>query len=435
MAAAALGRQELDGEIVLDAEGALWTWEMLEAARAAASAELDRIVVAVDPPVTGGADADECGIVVAGRRDDRAAAGLARRGDRGRQRRRGRARRAGRSGRWTLYPRATRPTGWWPRSTRAATGRAPDPAGRSDGAVSARCGRRAARRCGPSRWRRSTSRGGSGIAGCSGRSRTRWRAMTSAASSGAGSPDRVDALVWAITELMIDPAQRSSAPRVGRCGLRQRALDQGRSAVGGRRARSSQSQEQARWSCRFSAGSRGRRPRPRPRRRRRWWPSRAAGRAAWSARDTATLTRVGFLGNPVAFRCVKIIAEAAAAVPVVVQDADRRFDVHPVLDLLAAPNPGQGGAALLEAFYGHLLLSGDGYLEAAGEVGVGRAARALRAAVGPDEGGAGAATAGRWPTSMRRRRRSMSSTCGRTGCRCCTSRASIRRTITTGCRR
>ena len=91
-----------------------------------------------------------------------------------------------------------------------------------------------------------------------------------------------------------------------------------------------------------------------------------AGRAAWSARDTQTLTRVGFLGNPVAFRCVKIIAEAAAAVPVVVQDATRRFDVHPVLELLAAPNPGQGGAALLEAFYGHLLLSGDGYIEAAG---------------------------------------------------------------------
>jgi HK97 family phage portal protein len=91
-----------------------------------------------------------------------------------------------------------------------------------------------------------------------------------------------------------------------------------------------------------------------------------AGRVAWSARDTATLTRIGFLNNPVAFRCVKLVAEAAAAVPVVVQDAARRFDAHPVIDLLAAPNPGQAGAQLLESFYGHLLLSGDAYLEAAG---------------------------------------------------------------------
>jgi HK97 family phage portal protein len=101
-----------------------------------------------------------------------------------------------------------------------------------------------------------------------------------------------------------------------------------------------------------------------------------AGRVAWSARDAATLTRVGFLQNPVAFRCVKIVAEAAAAVPVVVQDADRRFDAHPAIELLAAPNPGQGGSALFESFYGHLLLSGDGYLEAAG-VGAGGGPREL----------------------------------------------------------
>ena len=114
-----------------------------------------------------------------------------------------------------------------------------------------------------------------------------------------------------------------------------------------------------------------------------------AGRVAWSARDTSTLTRVGFLGNPVAFRCVKLIAEAAAAVPVVVQDADRRFEAHPVIDLLAAPNPGQSGAALMECFYGHLLLSRRRVSGGGGRGRLGRAARALRAALGPDEGGAG----------------------------------------------
>lgn len=91
-----------------------------------------------------------------------------------------------------------------------------------------------------------------------------------------------------------------------------------------------------------------------------------SGRISWSARDPTTLTRVGFLNNPVGFRCVKIISEAAAAVPVVVQDDERRYEVHPVLDLLGVPNPSQSGVALLESFYGNMLLTGDGYFEAAG---------------------------------------------------------------------
>ncbi len=91
-----------------------------------------------------------------------------------------------------------------------------------------------------------------------------------------------------------------------------------------------------------------------------------AGRAAWSARDSVSLTRTGFTGNPVGFRCVKMIAEAAAAVPYLLQDTERRYAEHPLLALMARPNAGQGAAALLEAFYGQLLLAGDGYLEAAG---------------------------------------------------------------------
>ncbi|MAW80210.1 MAG: ATP-binding protein [Parvularcula sp.] len=62
----ALGRQELMGEIVDDIAGALWSWNMIEAARISAAPALDRVVVAVDPPATGGENADECGIVVAG---------------------------------------------------------------------------------------------------------------------------------------------------------------------------------------------------------------------------------------------------------------------------------------------------------------------------------------------------------------------------------
>ncbi len=91
-----------------------------------------------------------------------------------------------------------------------------------------------------------------------------------------------------------------------------------------------------------------------------------SGRVAWSGRDSASLARNGFMGNPVGFRCVKMIAEAAAAVGLVLADEQRRYEAHPMLNLLARPNQGQGRADLLEALYGQLLLSGDGYLEAAG---------------------------------------------------------------------
>ena len=90
------------------------------------------------------------------------------------------------------------------------------------------------------------------------------------------------------------------------------------------------------------------------------------GRAAWSGRDTSSLIRNGFAGNPVGFRCVKLIAEAASAVPLVLQDRERRFDAHPLLTLLTRPNEGQGQAELLESLFGQLVLTGDGYLEAAG---------------------------------------------------------------------
>ncbi|MCG6901809.1 MAG: phage portal protein [Rhodobacter sp.] len=94
------------------------------------------------------------------------------------------------------------------------------------------------------------------------------------------------------------------------------------------------------------------------------WPG--GGRVAWSPRDTASLTRAGFAGNPVGFRCVKLIAEAAAALPLVCQDGERRYEVHPVLALIARPNGAQGRAELFEALYAQLLLSGDGYVEAVG---------------------------------------------------------------------
>jgi phage terminase large subunit-like protein len=61
-----LGRQELYGEILDTVEGALWTREMIERARVTDIPPLIRIVVAIDPAVTNNSTSDETGIVAAG---------------------------------------------------------------------------------------------------------------------------------------------------------------------------------------------------------------------------------------------------------------------------------------------------------------------------------------------------------------------------------
>jgi phage terminase large subunit-like protein len=59
-----LGRQELDGDLIEDNEAALWRRDWIEASRVREAPKLSRIVVAIDPPVS--VTGDECGIVVAG---------------------------------------------------------------------------------------------------------------------------------------------------------------------------------------------------------------------------------------------------------------------------------------------------------------------------------------------------------------------------------
>ena len=93
------------------------------------------------------------------------------------------------------------------------------------------------------------------------------------------------------------------------------------------------------------------------------------GRVAWSPRDAVSLARAGYQGNPIGFRAVRLIAEAAAALPLVCQDVERRYEVHPLLALLKRPNAAQGRAEFLEAVYGYLLLAGNAYVEAVPGVG------------------------------------------------------------------
>jgi HK97 family phage portal protein len=91
-----------------------------------------------------------------------------------------------------------------------------------------------------------------------------------------------------------------------------------------------------------------------------------AGRPVWTPRDYECLAREGFAKNPVAYRCIRMIAEAAASAPLVVFHEGRRAADHPLQRLLDRPNPEQGGPDLMEAFFGSLQTAGNAYLEAAG---------------------------------------------------------------------
>jgi HK97 family phage portal protein len=88
------------------------------------------------------------------------------------------------------------------------------------------------------------------------------------------------------------------------------------------------------------------------------------GAANWSHRGFASLVNQGFARNPVVYRCVRLIAEAANRVPLVVSEGGKRQDEHPLAALLARPNGRQSGGELLEAVYAYLQTSGNAYLQA-----------------------------------------------------------------------
>lgn len=61
-----LGRQELEGELIEDISGTLWSRDMLARCYDGNVPQLSKIIIAIDPPVTSGPRADSCGIIIAG---------------------------------------------------------------------------------------------------------------------------------------------------------------------------------------------------------------------------------------------------------------------------------------------------------------------------------------------------------------------------------
>jgi len=90
------------------------------------------------------------------------------------------------------------------------------------------------------------------------------------------------------------------------------------------------------------------------------------GRARWTPRDYAALSREGYSRNAIVHRAVRLIAEGAGSVSYVLYEGAAELGDHPLLDLLARPNPRQDGATFLEGVASYLLLAGNAYLEAVG---------------------------------------------------------------------
>ena len=77
----------------------------------------------------------------------------------------------------------------------------------------------------------------------------------------------------------------------------------------------------------------------------------------WGARSPAALMRDGYLSNAVAYRCVRLVAEAVASVTIETSDDS-------LAGLLRQPSPDLDGAGFRQALISHLLISGNAYAEA-----------------------------------------------------------------------
>jgi phage terminase large subunit-like protein len=207
-----LGRQELDGVLLEDAEGAMWTMSMLASLQVERAPELDRIVVAVDPPVSGNEASDSCGIVVVG------------------------ARLTGSPQDWSAVVledatvQGTSPRGWAEAALAAMARHGADRlvAEVNQGgdlvetvvrqvdplvpfrAVRASRGKAARAEPVAALYEQGRVRHVRGL----GTLEEQMCQMTVRGYEGRGSPDRVDALVWALQELILDPAAKFRRPRI-----------------------------------------------------------------------------------------------------------------------------------------------------------------------------------------------------------------------------
>jgi len=88
------------------------------------------------------------------------------------------------------------------------------------------------------------------------------------------------------------------------------------------------------------------------------------GRAVWTERQYDKLAEEAYVRNAIAYRCVRMIAEAGADIPWLLYEGEAELSDHPILTLFEEPNPMEGGGQFWTSVYSYLLLSGNTYIEA-----------------------------------------------------------------------
>ena len=88
------------------------------------------------------------------------------------------------------------------------------------------------------------------------------------------------------------------------------------------------------------------------------------GEPVWAPRDYAAFAREGFMQNAIVYRSVRMIAEAAASIPLLLYEGTTEIEDHPLIGLLRRPSLDHTGTDFLEAWYGFLLVAGNVYAEA-----------------------------------------------------------------------
>jgi HK97 family phage portal protein len=104
----------------------------------------------------------------------------------------------------------------------------------------------------------------------------------------------------------------------------------------------------------------------------------STGLSRWTPRTYVELTRHGFERNPIVYRCVRLIAEAAASIPWMAFRGTMEDDAHPALRLMQRPNPSDSNVTFIEQIYADLMLFGNAYVEAVSLDGMLREIYALR---------------------------------------------------------